>query len=78
MKVLTFGDPVGKATSGNWPADDRGDVDDDTPLFGGPGGEIAFVRVLRVDRIGDARVDNERPSRVDVHGLFKVLLVSAP
>lgn len=70
---LTLGRAVREATSGNWPSDGRGNVDDATPLFLGAGTKRPIVRVLAVNGIRDDGVDGEGAVGVHVEHLGKVL-----
>lgn len=64
---------VRQATSGNGFGDNRGNVDDYTSFFLDTGGEWTQVGVLRVDGVGNARVDQECTIGVDVQDLLECL-----
>jgi hypothetical protein len=71
--ALTLGYAICESTRGDRPPDHGRDVDDDTSFFCGPRREVSFIRVLRIDGIGNAGIDDECSSRIDVHGPLEIL-----
>lgn len=69
----TLARTVGETPCGDGVGHSRRNVDDAAALVVRPRGEWPLVGVLRVDGIGDARVDNERAVDVDVECLLEVL-----
>lgn len=70
---LTLGRAICKATSGDWPSDGRGNVDDAAPLLLGAGTKRSLVGVLAVNGVRDDGVDREGAVGIHVEHLGEVL-----